>query len=140
MRPFRPRRRLPPSADPAALRAAVDREISALEDQCAEIERALTTKDWEAFAAVMADARRVTHALQNAMEAAVPARDAAYDRSVFERARRVHAIRENQVARLKSYNEAVAEKLGRIAQLKRFAKSVGAKNAPSRLASLDRLS
>jgi hypothetical protein len=130
---------LPPSADRDALRAAVDREIAALEDQCAEIERALTAKDWDAFAAVMADARRVTHALENAMEAAAPARDAAYDASVYERARRVHAIRENQVARLRTYNEAVAEKLGQIAQLKRFAKNVGAKSAPSRLASLDRL-
>jgi len=121
------------------LRAAVDREIASLEDLCAEIERALIAKDWEAFAAVMVESRRVTHALQNAMDAAVPARDAAYDASIFDRAKRVHAIRENQLARLKTYNAAVAERLGQIARLRRFAKDVGAKNAPSRLASLDRL-
>ena len=122
------------------MRAAVDREIASLEDLCADIERALTAKDWDAFAAVMAESRRVTHALQNAMDAAAPVRDAAYDAGIFGRAKRVHAIRENQLARLKTYNEAVAEKLGQIAQLKRFAKSVGAKDAPSRLASLDHLS
>jgi hypothetical protein len=121
------------------LRAAVDLEMGTLESLCAEIERALTAKDWDAFSVVMAESRRVTHALQNAMDAAAPARDAAYDASIFDRARRVHAIRENQLARLKTYNAAVAEKLGQIANLKRFAKSVGAKNAPSRLASLDRL-
>jgi len=113
--------------------------MGALESLCADIERALTAKDWDAFAAAMAESRRVTHALQNAMDAATPARDGAYDASIFERARRVHAIRENQLSRLKTYNAAVAEKLGQIAKLKRFAKSVGAKNAPSRLASLDRL-
>ena len=121
------------------MRAAVTVEIETLENQCAEIERALVAKDWDAFAAVMAESRRVTHALQNAMDAAGPARDPAFDASIFDRAKRVHAIRENQLARLKTYNEAVAEKLGQIAQLKRFAKNVGAKSAPSRLASLDRL-
>jgi len=121
------------------LRAAVDLEIGTLENLCADIERALTAKDWDAFAVAMAESRRVTHALENAMDAAAPVRDAAYDASVFERARRVYAIRENQLSRLKTYNAAVAEKLGRIATLKRFAKSVGAKNAPSRLASLDHL-
>lgn len=130
---------MPPSAEGLALRAAVDREIASLETLCADIERALVAKDWDAFAVAMSESRRVTHALENAMAAALPVRDAAYDASVFERARRVHAIRENQLARLKTYNAAVAEKLGQIAALKRFAKSVGAKSAPSRLASLDRL-
>jgi hypothetical protein len=130
---------LPPSAEHAALRASVDREIAELERSCADIERALGLKHWDAFARAMADARRITHALQNAMEAAAPARDDAFDAEMFGRARRVHAIRENQLARLRSYHDAVGEKLGQIARLKRFAKKVGAKSAPSQLASLDRL-
>ncbi len=130
---------MPQSADPAGLRLAVERELAALEEECARTERALGSNDWEAFAAVMADARRVTHALQNAMDDAAPVRDEAFDAAIFDRARRIYAIRENQVARLKTYNEQVGEKLAQIAKLRRFAKNVGAKNAPSRLASLDRL-
>lgn len=131
---------MPPSAENVALRASVEREVEALEGLCAEIERALMGRDWDAFAVAMADSRRVTHAMQNAMDAAAPVRDAAFDEAIFGRARRVHAIRENQLKRLRTYNEAVAEKLGQIGNLKRFAKNIGAKNAPSRLGSLDRLS
>lgn len=130
---------MPQSADPAGLREAVERELAALEDICAETERALSSKDWAAFQTVMADSRRVTHALQNAMDAAAHVRDESFDAVTFARARRIYAIRENQVARLKTYNEAVGEKLAQITKLKRLAKTVGAKNAPSRLASLDRL-
>ena len=88
----------------------------------------------------MADSRRVTHALQNAMDEAAPARDAAFDAGIFDRARRVHAIRENQLARLRTYNGAIGQKINQISTLKRFAKKIGAKNPPSRLASLDHLS
>ena len=110
-----------------------------MEDLCADIERALGVRDWDAFAVAMADARRVTHALENAMERAAPVRDDAFDESIYDRARRVYAIRENQLARLRTYNETVAEKLGQITKLKRFAKNIGAKAAPSQLGSLDRL-
>jgi hypothetical protein len=131
---------LPPSVDSAPAREAIEREIGALEDLCATIERALLSRDWDAFAVAMSDSRRVTHALQNAMADAVSARDAVFDASVFDRARRVYAIRENQLARLRTYNLTVGEKLSQIGTLKRFAKRIGAKNPPSRLASLDHLS
>ncbi len=130
---------MPPSVESVPLRDAVESEVSALERLCADIERAMMERDWSAFATAMAESRRVTHAMQNCMEAAAAARDADFDEVIFKRLRYVYAVRENQLARLSSYHDAVGERLTQIGTFKRFAKSVGSKRSESRLGSLDRL-
>ncbi len=115
------------------LREAVEREVAELESLCAVIEVALAQRDWGAFAEAMADSRRVTHAMSNAMDAAVPVRDADFDTAIFGRARRVYTIRENQVARLRSYNAAVGERLAQIGKVRRLARAINTKGvAPAR--------
>jgi len=126
-----------PQSDNAALRADVEREVCALEGLCADIERALVARDWDAFAGAMADSRRVTHAMENAMEAAAPARDAAFDAAIYGRAKRIYDIRENQVARLTSYNDAVGRRLRQIASVRSFARKLGGGSAAPRVAAID---
>jgi hypothetical protein len=80
------------------------------------MERALAKRDWPEIEAAIVDARRVTHALQNAMEEAAPARSQAFDDHVRERLRYVGAIRDNQMKRLRQYRTAIGERLKLLAR------------------------
>ncbi len=102
---------LQPSANPQALLAAVEEALRELEALCGRAERALMLRSWGELHAALADSRRVTHALANAMDDARTVRDAAFDEDVFRRVRYVGAIRENQMARLCHYRDAVGERL-----------------------------
>ena len=97
------------NADPRLV--AVDSTLKELEALCGRMERALVKRDWPEIDTAIADARRVTHALQNAMDEAAPVRTQAFDDGVFQRLRYVGAIRDNQMKRLQQYREAVSERL-----------------------------
>lgn len=129
-----------PQSDKADSLAAVETELRRLEDLCGSIERALMRRSWSDLDAAIADSRRITHALQNAMEDAAGARDAAFDEAVFRRLRYVHGIRENQMTRLRQYHDAVGERLQLIGRWKTALRSIGRTRPKSRLASLDQLS
>lgn len=114
--------------------------MCALEALCGTLERALMRREWDDLAARIADSRRITHALTNAMEDARPVRDAEFDESVLRRLRYVHAIRQNQMSRLQQYHDAVGERLQLVARWKSALRSFGKRRPVSRLASLDHLS
>jgi hypothetical protein len=97
------------------------------------------TRRWDILEIAIADSRRITHALQNAMDAAGGVRTKDFDDAVFARLRYVHAIRENQMARLQQYHDAVGERLQLLSRWKQALKSLGSRRPKPRLASLDRL-
>ncbi|MFN2448645.1 MAG: hypothetical protein ABR508_02460 [Candidatus Baltobacteraceae bacterium] len=132
---------MPPSDNAEALRAAVENELHRLEVLCGDIERALMRRNWTDMEAAIADSRRITHALQNAMDDAAHVRDALYDEAVGRRLHYIDAIRENQMTRLQQYQDAVGERLQLTARWKSALRSIGKREpVPSRLGSLDRLS
>lgn len=128
---------MPQSASREALLDAVESALRELEMLCGRLERALTTRGWEALQSAIADSRRITHALQNAMDDAKGVRDPAFDEQVTRRLRYVHAIRQNQMARLQQYQGAIHERLSLIARWKSALRSLGAKNAPRGLSAVD---
>jgi hypothetical protein len=130
---------LPESADPAAARNAVEREVVQLERLCGELERALVAGDWNAVGNVLRTSRRTTHAFLNAMEAAEPFRDEPFDRAVNARMRRVFDIREDQLERLRAFNGDIGERLKTLSRWKAYAGSIGSKRAPSRTAGFDKI-
>ena len=97
---------------------------------------------WDDLETAIADSRRVMHAFRNAMDAAVAARDPAFDERVMRRLSHVAAIRQNQMSRLQQYHDAVGERLALMARWKHALRSLGARASRpvSRLASLDQLS
>lgn len=121
---------MPQSAE--TLRAAVEREVAALERLCSEMEAALAGRKWIALQRSFGDARRISHALKNAMEHAAPVRDELFDARVRARVARVVAARDDQLARLRSYRDAVSERLQAIAKHKAFARAIGARDIRSR--------
>lgn len=140
------RKQLPPAADlqqldnREGLLASVERELRALEDLCGTMERALMHKCWDELDRAIADSRRVTHALQNAMDDAHAVRDAKFDELVDRRIRYVHAIRQNQMTRLQQFNDSVGQRLQLLGRWKAALRSMaGPRRAISRLASLDQL-
>lgn len=128
-----------PSVERERLLAAVDAELAVLEGLCATIERALTSRDWDAMQTAFFESRRAAHALANAMEDAEPVRDERFDAHVFTRVRRVYAIREGQRARIQSYHDAVGDRLALIARWKDAVRTLGKGRRLSTLGTLDQL-
>ncbi len=93
------------------------------------MESALVKRNWPEIDAAVADARRVTHALQNAMEEAAPARTQAFDDHVLQRLRYVGAIRDNQMKRLQHYRDAVGDRLQLLARWKTALRSFSTRTA-----------
>ena len=125
--------------DETRLRAIAD-HIGALETLCRTLESRLMSRDWHGLEEAIADSRRITHGLQNAMEDAVAARDELFDSQVFSRLRRVYAVRDEQMDRLSRYRDSVGERLRTISKWKGYARSIGAKDArPRATVGLDRL-
>lgn len=121
------------------LRIVAD-HIVALERLCKVMESRLVARDWDGLTQAIADSRRLTHGMQNAMEDASVARDALFDEQVFTRLRRVYAIRDEQMARLRHYQESIGERLRTFAKWKNFARSISARDAtPTQSVGLDRL-
>ena len=128
------------SVNGEALLGAVEKELRELEALCGALERALMRRNWNELEAAIADSRRVTHALQNAMDDAVPVRDAHFDETVRRRLQYVVSIRNNQMSRLRQYQNAVGERLQLIARWKPALRSMAPPQAQPRLRALDTLS
>ena len=107
---------MPQSANPDRRLLLVDSTLRELEALCGRMESALQRRDWREIDAAIADARRVTHALQNAMEDASPVRTKSFDGHVLQRLRYVGAIRDNQMKRVEQYRDAVSERLHLLAR------------------------
>jgi len=120
---------LPQSVSADSRLLAVDTTLRELETLCGRMERALQNRDWLEIEGAIADARRVTHALQNAMEEAAPARTKAFDDHVQQRLRYVGAIRDNQMKRLEQYRDAVGERLHLLARWRAAMRSMSGRTA-----------
>lgn len=132
---------MPQSADRERLLAAVEAELAELEALCGRLEAALMRRRWPELETAMADSRRVTHALQNAMDDALDVRDGAFDENILQRIRYVYAIRENQMARLRIFQNSVGERLQMFVKWKSAVRSMASpQRRDSKLASLDQLS
>ena len=107
---------MPQSANSDPRLVAVDSTLRDLETLCGRMERALQNRAWNEIEGAIADARRVTHALQNAMDEAAPARTKAFDDRVLQRLRYVGAIRDNQMKRLEQYRDAIGDRLHLLAR------------------------
>jgi hypothetical protein len=103
---------------------AIDSALRELEALCAMLERALVRRSWRDVERAIADSRRITHALQNAMEEAAHLRSAAFDEGVLRRLRHVYALRQNQMARLQQYRDAVGDRLKLTARWKAALRSM----------------
>ncbi|HEY8312723.1 MAG TPA: hypothetical protein VIG51_01000 [Candidatus Baltobacteraceae bacterium] len=122
-------------------REAILVELDAIEALCAGMERALMGQDWARMDGLVADSRRVTHALENAYAAAAPVRDELFDAEVLRRLRSVDAVRRNQMGRLQYFHDAVGDRLQLLGRAKNALRSLGKPKTPkSRLGSLDQLS
>jgi hypothetical protein len=122
-----------------ALLHTLQNELASLEALCAEIERALMGRDWKRLDTAIADSRRITHALQNAFEAAQPVRTEEFDTQFMRRLRYVFAVRESQMARLQQYHAAVDDRLQTLTRWQQALRSIAKRSAPQRRAGLDRL-
>jgi hypothetical protein len=121
------------------LLSAIEASVAELEALCGRIERALMMRQWPELEAAIADSRRVTHALQNAMEEAHGMRTASFDEQVFRRLRYVHVIRENQMTRLQQYHDAVGERLRLMARWKSALRSITSKLPSAGLTALNEM-
>lgn len=121
------------------LLGAVEAAVREMETLCGRAERALMMRRWDDLNETIADARRATHALQNAMEDAQNVRDASFDEGIMRRLRYVGAIRQNQMTRLQQYHDAVGQRLQLIARWKGALKSMRGGRVP-RISTLDSLS
>lgn len=130
---------MPPSDKAVSLLEEVESRLRELEYLCGNLERALLRRRWDDLAAAIADSRRVTHALQNAMHDAESVRTSEFDESIFRRIRQVGAIRQNQMARLQQYHSAVGERLRLMARWKSALRSMAGGPA-ARLQAIDGLS
>lgn len=132
-------RALQPSVNGGALLEEVELLLSELESLCGSLERALMRRRWGDLETAIADSRRVTHALQNAMHDALAVRTPEFDERIFSRISRIGAIRQNQMARLQQYHGAVGERLRLMARWKSALRSM-AGAPPARLQAVDGLS
>ena len=130
---------MPQSDSREALLAAVDTALREMETLCGRAERALMLRRWEDLDAAIADARRATHALLNAMDDAEPVRDRSFDEGVMRRMRYVHAIRENQMTRLQQYHDAVSQRLQLVARWKSSLRTLAQRTAARSISVVDSL-
>ena len=119
--------------------AAVLTEVSALEAQCADLDRSIAAADWDSSNAVLQQMRRTTHALENAMSVDGVADTPGFNDHVMSRLARVHAYREHQLRQLEAVRDGIGDQLRSISRFKGYARAIGAKNAPNQARALDSL-
>jgi hypothetical protein len=131
---------LPQSGSPSAdALDGVAREINELERLCGEINAALDERNWARLAGAIADSRRVTHAMENAMADAMPYRDARFNQAVFARLQRIFSYRQERMRELEAFHHEVAEKLKQISRWKVYARSLGSREPIKRTTGLNQL-
>lgn len=130
---------MPASVKQRELVAAVANEVVALEQISIAFDGALETQNWAQCAALMADYRRITHALANAMLASKDTRDAAFETQLRARSKRVMDRRDRHIEQLEEVHRVSGEKLRSISNWKIYARAVGSRNVPKPSAGLNRL-
>ncbi len=123
----------------AERRDAIAREVADLERTCVEGDRALSTRDWNGFASALRDARRIRHALVNALGMPDPDPDPGAEDRLKLRIRRVFDRRELQLEYLRTYHADVAQRLNVLARWKVAARASAVKRDVRRGAAFESL-
>ena len=129
---------MPPSADPA--RAALEHiaaAINELERLCLEINAAIDAHDWKRLNAAIADSRRVTHEVENAMGEGAAFRTPDFDKAAFERLQQVFSYRAERLNTLQDIHREIGERLRKLSLWKTYARAVAPKERTRRSAGLD---
>ena len=113
----------------------IARDINELERLCLEIDAAITERDWKRLGAALADSRRVTHSVENAMDDAMPYRTEEFDTAVFARLRQIYAYREERMVTLQGVHDDIGDRLRQLSRWKGYARSIagGERRTTSRL-------
>jgi len=128
-----PVERLPRSADASrAALEAVAKEIKELERLCIEIDAAVVAEDWARLNAAIADSRRVTHGLENAMAEAKPYRDASFDKAAFARLQQIYSYRQERMKAVEETHHEIGERLRALSRWKGYARSIGGNRESTR--------
>ena len=123
--------------DGQAALETVAREINELERLCLEIDASIGERNWDRLAGALADSRRVTHSVQNAMGDATPFRTAEFDKAAFGRLQQIFAYRQERMDTLQAIHDDIGERLRQISRWKVYARSVGGGERLRRSAGLD---
>lgn len=123
---------MPPSAEAKERLGEIVAEVTQLEQLCNEMELALRETDFARLDAAIADARRTTHALENAMHAAADVRDERFDATLFARLQKIFDVREEQQRRLEMHRDSIGERLNAIARWREYARSIAGSKAARR--------
>lgn len=112
---------LPPSANAheQVLLECVENDLAALEAACAQGERAVLAGATVAIEQSIADQRRLTHALQNSMDAAHSVRTPEFDECVLNRIRHIGMVRDRHIAIMRENADKIQEQIGTLTQWKR---------------------
>ncbi len=105
-----------------ALLAAVSKELVGLEAACADAERIFMNGNLDKLDDSIMDQRRLTHALQNAMDSAQPARTPEFDEQVRSRLSFIGLARDRHIALMKRHQNEVTERLNTLTRWKRAAR------------------
>ena len=116
---------------------AVARDINELERLCVEIDVSINERNWDRLGAALADSRRVTHSMQNAMGDATPYRTAEFDKAAFARLQQIYAYRQERMEVLKQAHEEIGDRLRQLSRWKEYARSIGGNARRTRSTLLD---
>jgi phosphoserine phosphatase len=92
--------------------------VTELERLLVAAEDLLVKRDWPALERSVVDQRRVTHALEKAMEATAGERPADFERELRMRIARIARRRADQLRRLEAFRDAVGSRLATMAKAK----------------------
>jgi hypothetical protein len=101
---------------------AITTLIEELEALCADAERALVARHWDALMTILADQRRVIAELTNTAHGTAGERTPEFDQAARQRIRRIYAFRDNQLKRLEAFRDNVRGRLTLIAKVRQAGK------------------
>jgi hypothetical protein len=104
--------------------------VGELEAMVASAESALVERDWDALGVVLADQRRITHAISNAVLRSNGERPEGFDRELNRRLKAIETKRADQMRRLEAFHAAVGQRLTVLARGKAMRRSI--EPAPNR--------
>lgn len=104
--------------------------VAELEGSVRDAEGLLIEREWERLDALLADQRRITHAISNAVTLSDGQRPDAFDRELGRRLRAIEERRADQMRRLRAFSEAVGSRLSVMARAKLMRKARSGDESP----------
>lgn len=125
---------MPPSAD---TKAEIVEAILALERSCLEADTAFLERRWADVGVALGTQSALTDRLASLFEAA-PELAPANEPRVRKRLLGVLAFRDDQLRRMRAYNEQVGERLRSIAKMRAYSRTIGTARVPARIVNTER--